>query len=246
MDTEYIPTHVHEELGDVRYVSEEDEAIDDIPGIEIDAESVCRVIVLEGQHEGVITTVEKKALSRAGNLHRLPEASYEEMRREYSPYATEDLLESKGIDTPHDYSRHDAWLLCKKYEERPTYKEVLDEIKLSSQEDLQGGPEDQWDKQLEEDLKGDGPLSDLVEEAREDHRNGNTEPLPGTREISDPSFPMDVEIRGPDEEGNWAALVPKWSISAFGLSPSEALRELSIAVSLYEEDWDNVPAGTAG
>ena len=36
---------------------------------------------------------------------------------------------------------------------------------------------DQWDKQIEEDLE-DGTLDNLIEEAREDHRKGRTKPLP--------------------------------------------------------------------
>ncbi len=36
---------------------------------------------------------------------------------------------------------------------------------------------DEWDKQIEGDLE-DGKLDDLIEEAREDHRKGRTNPLP--------------------------------------------------------------------
>jgi hypothetical protein len=36
---------------------------------------------------------------------------------------------------------------------------------------------DEWDKQIEEDLKT-GKLDDLIQEARRDHRDGKTQPLP--------------------------------------------------------------------
>lgn len=36
---------------------------------------------------------------------------------------------------------------------------------------------DEWDKQIEEDAKA-GKLDDLVQEARRDHREDNTRPLP--------------------------------------------------------------------
>jgi hypothetical protein len=36
---------------------------------------------------------------------------------------------------------------------------------------------DEWDKQIEEDAKA-GRLDELMEEARRDHREGNTKPLP--------------------------------------------------------------------
>jgi hypothetical protein len=36
---------------------------------------------------------------------------------------------------------------------------------------------DEWDKQIEEDAKA-GKLDDLMQEARRDHKQGNTKPLP--------------------------------------------------------------------
>lgn len=36
---------------------------------------------------------------------------------------------------------------------------------------------DEWDKQIEEDAKA-GNLDELIQEARRDHRQGNTQPLP--------------------------------------------------------------------
>jgi len=38
---------------------------------------------------------------------------------------------------------------------------------------------DAWDKQIEEDAKA-GKLDDLMQEARRDHKQGNTKPLPCT------------------------------------------------------------------
>lgn len=226
-DIEYIPTHVHGELGEVRYLCEEDEAVNEIPGIDVDIDKVCQVIVLEGEHEGIITTVDKDALSRVGNLHQVPADSYEDMKREYSPYAMEDLMESKGADTLHDHNRHEQWL--REQSEAPA--------------DFSSGPKDRWDEAMKESYEEGGVLADLVDRAREDYENGNTKSLPGSQ-MPNPSFPMEVEITGPDEEGDWTATVPKWSMSAFGPTPSEALKELGTAMSLYETEWSNVPAGT--
>jgi len=36
---------------------------------------------------------------------------------------------------------------------------------------------DEWDDQIEEDAKA-GKLDDMIQEARRDHRQGNTKPLP--------------------------------------------------------------------
>ena len=47
----------------------------------------------------------------------------------------------------------------------------LDDLRTARHE------KDEWDRQIEEDAEA-GKLDDLMEEARRDHRRGNTQPLP--------------------------------------------------------------------
>jgi hypothetical protein len=46
--------------------------------------------------------------------------------------------------------------------------------------DFASGPKDEWEERMQEDYESGGPIKKLAEEAREDHQDGNTEPLPGT------------------------------------------------------------------
>jgi predicted RNase H-like HicB family nuclease len=201
MRNDYIPTHVHKELGDVRYICDENHRHQDFYTY-AELANKCQVIVLGGEYKGAITTVDKQDLVRAGNIDQLPEPSYKAMQREYSPYAGEKLSEIRGDGTLHDFSRHDAWLLCRRYEDHPGF--IVDQPTAPQEK---GAP-----------------------------------PVAPDESSPDPTFPVDLQIEGPDEEGDWSASVPEWDIDAFGSTPSEALRELSVAVSLYEPDWSNVPA----
>lgn len=49
-------------------------------------------------------------------------------------------------------------------------------------EDFASGCKDEWDRQMKKDFEDGGPLRQMAEEALKEHREGRTEPLPGTED----------------------------------------------------------------
>jgi hypothetical protein len=75
------------------------------------------------------------------------------------------------------------------------------------------GPKDAWDRKMKRDYENKGPLWQLAQEAKEDHREGRTAPLPGTETPGEDYFESRAQ-RGREEA------------KANGNSPKEEVRSL--------------------